>query len=51
MAPERELRRWEEIIDPVPTPVEYIWIKADVCWLSLVVACVGLGYLVEIDVS
>ena len=50
-APERELRRREEIIDPGPTPVEDIWLEADVCWGSLVGACVGSGYLVRIDVS
>ena len=50
-APERELRRKEEIIDPVPTPVEDIWLKDDVCWGILVGACVGSGYLVGIKVS
>ena len=51
MAPERELRRREEIIDPGPGPVDNIWSVADVCWESLVGAGVGSGYLVGIDVS
>ena len=50
-SPERELRWQEEIIDPVPTPVEDIWLKDDVYWGILVGACVGSGYLVGIEVS
>ena len=38
-------------IDPGATPVGYIWLDANVCWGSLVGACVGSGYLVGIGVS
>ena len=50
-APEQELQRQEEIIDPGSTPVDDIYPKADVCWGSLVGAVVGSGYLVGIYVS
>ena len=49
--PEQELQRQEQTIDPGPTPVGEIWLKAGVCWGSLVGAGVGSGYLVGIDVS
>ena len=38
---ERELRQWEEIIAPGPTPVDDIWPEADVYWGSLVGAWIG----------
>ena len=48
---QRELQRWEEIIDPGPTHVDDIWTKVDVGWGSLVGSGVSSGYLVRIDVS
>ena len=48
---EWELRRQEEIIDPVPTHVDDIWTKDDVCWGSVVRDSVGSVYLVGINVS
>ena len=50
-APERELRRQDEIIDTGRTPVDDIWLNADICWRSLVGAGVGSEYLVGIDVT
>ena len=49
--PERELQQREEIIDLGENPVEDIWIEVDAWWGSLVVSCVGSGYLVGINVS
>ena len=49
--PERELQQREEIIDLGENTVEDIWIEVDAWWGSLVVACVGSGYLVGINVS
>ena len=51
MAPDQELRPWEESIDPVPGPVDNILSEVYVCWGSLVEAGVGSGYLVGIGVS
>ena len=51
MGPERELRWQEDTIDPVSTPVGDIWSKIEVCWRSLVGACVGSVYLVRIKLS
>ena len=48
--PERELRWQEETIDPGSTPVGGIWSETNICWRSLVGACVSLAYLVGIDV-
>ena len=50
-APERDMRRQEETIDSESTPVGDIFTNTNVCWRSLVGACVGLVYLVGIDVS
>ena len=51
MAPDWDMRRREESIDPGPGPVGDIWPKDDVCWGSLVGDGVGSVYLVGIGVT
>ena len=51
VAPERELRRQEETIDPGSRPVGDIWPETNICWRSLVGARGGSGYLVRINIS
>ena len=49
--PERELWQHEEIINPVPGPVDYIWSEVNVCRGSLIGASISSVYLVGNDVS